>query len=232
MGPQRTQFWLDHIDECFQKETNVKYVKICSKSLVGILLCIYVRDTLASEINDLRWTTTPVGVMGVMGNKGGVVIRFNIHSTSICFICTHLAASRNNVEARNSDFHNILEKSLLLPLSDEYYSSSNETQTLMEKCTSSQVDNTSYTILEHDLIFWIGDLNYRIDVSLQLEDIMELLSKENYLALRKKDQLNIERALGRVFEGFEEAPLNFPPTYKFQPNTDNYEVRNRRESKE
>jgi phosphatidylinositol-bisphosphatase len=54
---------------------------------------------------------------------------------------------------------------------------------------------------------------------------MDLLQKENLLALRKKDQLNIERSLGNVFVGFEEAPLTFPPTYKYQPNTDIYEVR-------
>lgn len=223
MGPQRTQFWLDHIQECFQKETSIKYINICTKSLVGILLCVFVRESLVPYVTDLRWTTTAVGVMGVMGNKGGVIIRFNLHSTSMCFICAHLAASRNNVEARNNDYRNIMERTLLMPLSDEFISS-NDTLTLMEKCTSIN-EGTSYTILEHDLIFWIGDFNYRIDISLSLEDIMDLLQKENLQALRKKDQLNIERSQGNVFQGFEEALLTFPPTYKFQPGTDVYETR-------
>jgi inositol polyphosphate 5-phosphatase INPP5B/F len=244
MGPQRTQFWLERIQECFQKHEiapsadapPVKYVNICTKSLVGVLLCVYVKESLVPSVSDLRWTTTAVGVMGVMGNKGGVVIRFNLHSTSICFVCAHLAASRNNIEARNSDYRNIMERSLLLPLSQNHLSSSSPTSTsstsdpsssptLLEKCTSPSDGNISLTILEHDLIFWIGDFNYRIDVSLSLEDIMELLQKENLHALRKKDQLNLERDQGNVFQGFEEALLTFPPTYKFQPGTDVYETR-------
>jgi hypothetical protein len=234
MGPQRTQFWLEHIQECFQKhDTAVKYVNICTKSLVGVLLCVYVKETLVPHVSDLRWTTTAVGVMGVMGNKGGVVVRFNLYSTSICFVCAHLAASRGSIEARNSDYRNIMERSLLLPLAQSHLSSpstspssaSSSDPTLLEKCTSHSDGNTAYSILDHDLIFWIGDFNYRIDVSLSLEDIMELLQKENLQALRKKDQLNLERAQGNVFQGFEEALLTFPPTYKFQAGTDVYETR-------
>ncbi|CAE7326970.1 Ocrl, partial [Symbiodinium microadriaticum] len=54
---------------------------------------------------------------------------------------------------------------------------------------------------------------------------MSLLKHDNIVALRKKDQLNIERKLGHVFPGFEEGLLTFPPTYKFQPGTDVYETR-------
>ena len=43
--------------------------------------------------------------------------------------------------------------------------------------------------------------------------------------LRLQDQLNIERAAGRSFLGFEEGLLSFRPTYKFQPGTDLYEQR-------
>jgi inositol polyphosphate 5-phosphatase INPP5B/F len=43
--------------------------------------------------------------------------------------------------------------------------------------------------------------------------------------LRPLDQLNIERREGRVFQGFEEGPLNFVPTYKYQPGTDSFENR-------
>lgn len=52
------------------------------------------------------------------------------------------------------------------------------------------------------------------------------MSEKNALeTLRPLDQLNIERKEGRVFEGFEEGILNFPPTYKYQPGTDIYEQR-------
>ncbi len=43
--------------------------------------------------------------------------------------------------------------------------------------------------------------------------------------LRRADQLNIERAASRVFNGFTEGPLTFRPTYKFQVGTSSYESR-------
>ena len=33
----------------------------------------------------------------------------------------------------------------------------------------------------------------------------------------------MERAAGRVYIGFEEAPITFPPTYKYDPGTDSYD---------
>ena len=44
------------------------------------------------------------GVMGVMGNKGGVGIRLRLCSSSLCFVTAHLAAHRDNVRARNDNY--------------------------------------------------------------------------------------------------------------------------------
>lgn len=74
-------------------------------------------------------------------------------------------------------------------------------------------------------MFWIGDLNYRIDESMMTEKVLKLAEKGVLGELRYLDQLNVERAAGRVFDGFEEGDLNFPPTYKYQPGTDIYEQR-------
>lgn len=46
-------------------------------------------------------------MMGVMGNKGGVGIRLRIRSSSLCFISCHLAAHRENVKARNENYHKV-----------------------------------------------------------------------------------------------------------------------------
>lgn len=72
---------------------------------------------------------------------------------------------------------------------------------------------------------WLGDLNYRIDSSLSVEAVNEQVDSGDFSVLRAMDQLNMERDDGRVFEGFLEGVLEFPPTYKFNPKTDEYERR-------
>lgn len=234
MGPQRTQFWMEQITACFRKHSSEPYVCIGVRNLVGILLCVYIRQSLYSFVSDVRWSTTAVGVMGVMGNKGGVVMRFNIHSTGICIICAHLAASRDNVHGRNSDYRNIMERTLLERSPQDTKPSSQSSQggvvdrgvmAHLMPGSEGSLGDALLGILDHDIVFWIGDFNYRIDISLSQDDIMTLLQYDNLAALRKKDQLNIERAAGNVFHDFEEGTLTFPPTYKFQPGTDVYDTR-------
>ncbi len=51
--------------------------------------------------------TVSAGMMGVMGNKGGVGIRLRLRDSSLCFVTCHLAAHRENVKARNENFHKV-----------------------------------------------------------------------------------------------------------------------------
>lgn len=78
-------------------------------------------------------------------------------------------------------------------------------------------------VADHDLVFWIGDLNYHIHESLGTEEVLGLAERGDLGVLKKNDQLNIERKANRVFRGFEEGDLTFLPTYKYQPGTDVYE---------
>lgn len=44
-------------------------------------------------------------VQGVLGNKGAVAISMEIAGTSsLCFVCAHMAAQRENIEARNAEY--------------------------------------------------------------------------------------------------------------------------------
>ena len=230
-GPQRTQFWLESINDCLRKNTREPFICIGVRNLVGILLCVYVRQSLHHAISDIRWCSTCVGVMGVMGNKGGVTIRFSLFSTSVCIVCAHLAASRDNIHGRNNDYRNIMERTLLQAGPDVEKGvggsagGGQERFVMLQQVEKSSQEDRLLTILDHDIVFWIGDFNYRIDMSLTQDDIMTLLKHDNLTALRKKDQLNMERQRGNVFQGFEEGLLTFAPTYKFQPGTDVYETR-------
>lgn len=174
-------------------------------------------------ISDVRWTSAGVGVMGVMGNKGGVVSRFQIHETSICFICAHLAANRENITARNSDFRSINDKAVLLP--EKFARDILEERNKARPVLLQRSLDEFITISDHDIIFWIGDFNYRIDVALSREEIFEFIERQDIATLRTFDQLNIERQHRRVFQDFQEGELIFNPTYKYQAGTDMYDIR-------
>jgi inositol polyphosphate 5-phosphatase INPP5B/F len=70
-----------------------------------------------------------------------------------------------------------------------------------------------------------SDLNYRIDESMPTEKVLHLAERNALGDLLHLDQLNIERKAGRVFQEFDEGPIQFPPTYKYQPGTDVYDTR-------
>ena len=83
------------------------------------------------------------------------------------------------------------------------------------------------TILDHDIVFWIGDLNYRIDEGLSTTQVFELIKQKRLSDLAIYDQLNNTRRKGIAFQGFHEGDVsNFQPTYKYQPGTSEYDQRN------
>lgn len=54
--------------------------------------------------------TVKTGMGGKAGNKGAVGIRFQFHSTSFCFVCSHLTAGQSQVKERNEDYKEITQK--------------------------------------------------------------------------------------------------------------------------
>ncbi|KAF0685523.1 hypothetical protein As57867_022536, partial [Aphanomyces stellatus] len=145
-----------------------------------------------------------------------VAIRMKLYDSPICFVCAHLAAHTHNVAGRNADFANILTKI-------EFRES------LLDDVNVGYQDPTDHvlTIHNHDFIFWLGDLNYRLveDANFTVEDCFVHVEKRNFDLLLSRDQLNQEREKGNVFQGFEEGPITFAPTYKFQAGTSFYDRR-------
>ena len=55
-------------------------------------------------------STVKTGMSGKAGNKGAVAIRFLLHASSLCFVCSHFAAHQSRVMERNQDFADIWKK--------------------------------------------------------------------------------------------------------------------------
>ncbi|XP_022631844.1 type IV inositol polyphosphate 5-phosphatase 3 isoform X3 [Vigna radiata var. radiata] len=188
------------LEALIKRKRRSSYVRIVSKQMVGIFITVWVRRSLRKHIQNLKVSTVGVGVMGYIGNKGSISISMSIHQTLFCFICTHLTSGEKEGDElkRNADVHEILRRT--------------------------QFHSLSYIglpkrILDHERIIWLGDLNYRINLS-NLET-KALISKKQWSKLVEKDQLMGELKNG-VFGGWSEGILNFPPTYKYEVNSDKY----------
>ncbi|ETM99496.1 hypothetical protein PPTG_18747 [Phytophthora nicotianae INRA-310] len=200
-------------------ETAVQYRVVLEKHLVGILLLVFVRTDHWDHVKEIKGATAGVGIMGVMGNKGGAAVRLKFYSSTLCFVCAHLAAHRENVAGRNADYLNILSKI-------QFEENAEDGTVAPVQDPSGRFWSGEPSILNHDFVFWIGDLNYRIQDTLTTEEVFRLAeSGQSLNELQQHDQLTNERRSGRVMRGFEEGPLTFPPTYKFQAGTSEYEKR-------
>ncbi|XP_068663801.1 type IV inositol polyphosphate 5-phosphatase 9-like [Aristolochia californica] len=174
---------------------------IISKQMVGIFTTVWVRGDLRRFIRHPSVSCVGCGIMGCLGNKGSVSIRFCLHETSFCFVCCHLASGGKTGDEihRNSDAADILAR------------------TSFPRGPSIDLPGK---ILDHDRVIWLGDLNYRI--SMPAATTRSLVERGEWDILLENDQLRVELSEGRVFEGWHEGPINFAPTYKYYPNSDNY----------
>eukprot|EP00945_MAST-04E_sp_MAST-4E-sp1_P001097 g1097.t1 len=228
----RTLMWQDLLQNeinAIAKPRGIVYEPVAYKYLVGVALCIFVSSEHREHVGGVQSANAASGIMGVLGNKGGSSIRFQFYDTTVCFVCSHLAAHRGNVGGRNSDFASILEKT-------EFKHQSGDDQAAKAPAHLSTVSSESHAdgtfgILDHDVVVWLGDLNYRIMEGVTIDVAYEMIEEGNrgidYLL--KWDQLNRERDAGRAFQSFEEGDIRFLPSYKFIPGTDQFD--NRKEKK-
>jgi phosphatidylinositol-bisphosphatase len=77
-------------------------------------------------------------------------------------------------------------------------------------------------IEDHDLIFWFGDLNYRLDLS--RERALALLQARRLEDMFVCDQLYQQRMLGNAFVGYKETRPAFWPTYKYDLGSSEYDT--------
>lgn len=175
-----------------------KYRKISLVRLVGMMLIVFVKEQHFAYIRGVATDNVGTGIMGKLGNKGGVAVRLDIHNTSICFVNAHLAAHVEEYERRNQDYRDICSR-ISFP------------KFLPPK-----------TIKDHDQIYWFGDLNYRI-TEMDVSTVKHLIEKNNFDDILVYDQLKQNYLAGRAFEKYTEGRITFRPTYKYDTGSDEWD---------
>ncbi|XP_076003648.1 inositol polyphosphate 5-phosphatase K [Genypterus blacodes] len=185
-------------DVCMERLSLFGYVLVASQRMQGVLLLVFTKYYHLPFLRGVQTETTRTGLGGYWGNKGGVSARMSVFGHTVCFLNCHLPAHMENSDQRMDDFESILQQQ--------------------------QFEGQAATgVLDHDVVFWFGDLNFRID-ELDMQVVKSAIEGNKLSALWEKDQLNMAKDSETVLEGFQEGPLKFPPTYKFDVGTHTYDT--------
>ena len=185
-------------------------MRLARKQLVGVYITVWATIDAASHARDVRVDTVSTGVnlgVSVLGNKGGVGVWLKMYATPLVFICSHLSAgSKEGDEAKRSEDYGEIASKLSFPA--PLVASSDGTA------------ERAATVGDAFAAIWIGDLNYRLNLP---DDVVRsAVAAGAHASLLGSDQLVLEQAAGRAFRGWTEAPVTFPPTYKYRPGTNTY----------
>uniref|UniRef100_A0A6Q2Z568 Phosphatidylinositol 4,5-bisphosphate 5-phosphatase A n=1 Tax=Esox lucius TaxID=8010 RepID=A0A6Q2Z568_ESOLU len=183
---------------CMDTLSRFGYVLVASQRMQGVLLLVFSKFCHLPFLREVQTEKTRTGLGGYWGNKGGVSARMMLFGHPVCFLNCHLPAHMRNLEQRMEDFESILQ------------------QQQFEGVTASGV-------LDHDVVFWFGDLNFRIE-DYDIHVVKSAIDSNKLPLLWERDQLNIAKNSESILDGFLEGPLKFPPTYKFDVGTHTYDT--------
>ncbi|XP_018310819.1 72 kDa inositol polyphosphate 5-phosphatase isoform X2 [Mycetomoellerius zeteki] len=193
-------------EAALQETVGPSHVLLTSSNLGTLHLALFIRRDLIwfCSIPEEDNFSTRTGT--AFRTKGAVAIALMIFGTSFLFVTAHLTAHQEKVKERVNDIKRIV-RNLDLP------------KELPIRHKSKDVTQN------FDCVFWCGDLNFRL--AQPREEVIQWITntcfpQESPINMRK-DQLKNILNEGAVLRGFEEAPIMFPPTYKYDPGTQNFD---------
>ncbi|KAM7413176.1 hypothetical protein PAMA_020516 [Pampus argenteus] len=184
--------WVESLRAMLKEHTELDYKPIAVQTLWNIKIAVLVKPEHENRISHVGMSSVKTGIANTLGNKGAVGVSFMFNGTSFGFVNCHLTSGNEKIARRNQNYLDILR---LLSLGDKQLSSFDIS-------------------LRFTHLFWLGDLNYRLDMDIQ--EILNYINRKEFDPLLKVDQLNLEREKNKVFLRFAEEEISFPPTYRYE----------------
>ncbi|KAB8072316.1 Endonuclease/exonuclease/phosphatase [Aspergillus leporis] len=222
------------VQRAVSQRWDTDYVNIVTDNSGMTGLMVFARSDVTERISAIKTTRVGLGVQE-MGNKGAVGARlaYATHKTpdntvDLTFVAAHLAPMEYAVQRRNEDWRSIVERLVFDRVTSGNRENvetgdDSESTALLHGSTRSSGDDCRGIFIPSSYFFLAGDLNYRTsNASPRQEDCARFPQPEvdtadprHFSHLLKEDQLTREMQQSRSFHGLSEAPINFPPTYKY-----------------
>ncbi|KAM9324185.1 phosphatidylinositol 3,4,5-trisphosphate 5-phosphatase 2B-like [Gastrophryne carolinensis] len=197
-NPQADREWADYLGSNLSTIHNYKMV--CTHSVGAIKLALMVKEEYEHLISHIQTSAVRTRIGNTLGIRGAVGVSFEFNGTSLGFVTCHLVSGVDKVQKRNQAYGEILNG---LALGDE---------TLRGFQLPLRLTH----------LFWAGDLNYKLDMPVQ--DVLQCVYSGQHQLLIPVDQLNQERERKKVFLGFREEPVTFPPTCRYERGSRTYDL--------
>lgn len=225
----------------YRGDGSTKYRQLLTRNVGMTAIMLFARDEAAGRIRWIQTAGTGVGLWE-MGNKGAVGIRLGYsqrheegEEVELTLVAAHLAPMEYALSRRNEDWKNIVRR-LIFANED-----GGESQRGRRKNASSADFDERRPLLSgrrprgrevspcplystRGHVFFAGDLNYRTSIISPGPDSYLSFPQPNATSadpthmskLFEKDQLSQVMKDGDAFHGFQEMPVTFPPTYKYE----------------
>jgi len=138
---EKEQEW----EECLEN-TLPGYVKLTTTKLDGIVLFIYIQQSLTPVVENLETKSCGLYSRSEHGPKGVIAVRFELGGFSFCFANCHLSSQSETLEQRNQEYY-VIWDILKFPSGRHIY--------------------------DHDRVFMLGSLNGRAERGENFEGFIE-----------------------------------------------------------
>nr|XP_050848127.1 inositol polyphosphate 5-phosphatase E isoform X2 [Vespula vulgaris] len=206
IGTQESCSERNEWEAALQETLGPSHVLLTSTGLGTLHLALFLRRDLIwfCSVPEDDSFSTRTGT--AFRTKGAVALALMLFGTSFLFVTAHLTAHQDKVKERVNDIKRIV-RNLDLP------------KDLPTKHKSKDVTQN------FDCVFWCGDLNFRLAQPREevIQWITDTCFPQQVPVNLQKDQLKTILNEGAVLRGFEEAAIMFPPTYKYDPGTQNFD---------